>query len=211
MKLGDQLDEIDRKILAELQEDCKAPLAYVGKRVGLSAPSVMERIRKLEEAGIILGYHALLNSRKVGLDVTSFIGVSTSPQGIQQLESQLPDFDEVLECHHVTGGYTMLLKVKTQNTETLEQLISRIRLLEGVTRTETLVVLSTRLERTLVPLGMPGGESALETRTPARDQNKKRTNGVVVEARPGVRERNDEARAAREPIVAREQTVSGDE
>ena len=155
MKLGDQLDETDRRILSELQEDCKAPLAHVGKRVGLSAPSVMERIRKLEEAGIIRGYHAVLNSRKVGLDVTSFIGVSMSAQGIDGLEAQLLDFDEVLESHHVTGAYTMLLKVKTQNTETLEQLISRIRLIDGVTRTETLVVLSTRLERTLIPLSLP--------------------------------------------------------
>lgn len=155
MKLGDQLDETDRRILAELQEDCKAPLAHVGKRVGLSAPSVMERIRKLEEAGIIRGYHALLNSRKVGLDVTAFIGVSMTPNGLDRLESQLAHLEEVLECHHVTGAYTMLLKVKTQNTETLERLISRIRLIDGVTRTETLVVLSTLLERTLVPVGVP--------------------------------------------------------
>ena len=154
MKLGDQLDETDRKILAELQEDCKAPLAHVGKRVGLSAPSVMERIRKLEEAGIIRGYHALLNSRKVGLDVTAFIGVSMTPNGLEPLESQLSHFDEVLECHHVTGAYTMLLKVKTQNTQTLEGLISRLRFMEGVIRTETLVVLSTRLERVQVPLGI---------------------------------------------------------
>lgn len=172
MKLGDQLDDIDRKILAELQEDCKAPLAHVGKRVGLSAPSVMERIRKLEEAGIIRGYHALLNSRKVGLDVTSFIGVSMSPTGIEQLEAQIPDFEEVLESHHVTGAYTMLLKVKTQNTETLEQLISRIRLIEGVTRTETLVVLSTRLERTFVPLGFAS------EREPREPLPLKRPNGV---------------------------------
>jgi Lrp/AsnC family transcriptional regulator, leucine-responsive regulatory protein len=169
MKLGDQLDDTDRRILAELQEDCKAPLAHVGKRVGLSAPSVMERIRKLEEAGIIRGYHAVLNSRKVGLDVTSFIGVSTSVRGIDQLEAQIAAFEEVLESHHVTGAYTMLLKVKTQNTESLEQLISRIRLIDGVTRTETLVVLSTRLERTLIPLSVGAGQQPV-----------KRVNGSVT-------------------------------
>lgn len=155
MKLGDtQLDDIDRRILAQLQEDCKAPLAQVGKRVGLSAPSVMERIRKLEEAGIVRGYHALVDSRKVGLDVTAFIGVSMSPRGIERLEDVLGDIDEVLECHHVTGAYTVLLKVRTANTQALEQLISRVRLLDGVLRTETLVVLSTQLERTLIPLGV---------------------------------------------------------
>ena len=171
MKLGDQLDETDRRILAELQEDCKAPLAHVGKRVGLSAPSVMERIRKLEEADIIRGYHAVLNSRKVGLDVTAFIGVSTSATGIERIEEQISRFDEVLECHHVTGGYTMLLKVKTQNTETLEQLISRIRLIEGATRTETLVVLSTRLERTLLPIGIPAAPTKAGEPPAAKRQN----------------------------------------
>ena len=178
MKLGDQLDETDRKILAELQEDCKAPLAHVGKRVGLSAPSVMERIRKLEEAGIIRGYHAVLNSRKVGLDVTSFIGVSMSANGIECLEAQIADFDEVLESHHVTGAYTMLLKVKTQNTETLEQLISRIRRIEGVTRTETLVVLSTRLERTLLPIGVPVAEREPREGSVGKRGNGARENGL---------------------------------
>src|SRR6476469_1313000 len=106
MKLGDtQLDETDRRILAQLQDDCKAPLAQVGKRVGLSAPSVMERIRKLEEAGVIRGYHALLDSRGVGLDVTAFIGVVMSPTGIDRFETKLIDLEEVQECHHVTGAY----------------------------------------------------------------------------------------------------------
>jgi Lrp/AsnC family transcriptional regulator, leucine-responsive regulatory protein len=166
MKLGDtQLDDIDRRILAQLQEDCKAPLAQVGKRVGLSAPSVMERIRKLEEAGIVRGYHALLDSRKVGLDVTAFIGVSMSPRGIERLEDALGDIDEVLECHHVTGAYTVLLKVRTVNTQALEQLISRVRLLDGVLRTETLVVLSTQLERTLIPLGVKADDPPPAKRT----------------------------------------------
>jgi Lrp/AsnC family leucine-responsive transcriptional regulator len=155
MKLGEpNIDEIDRRILAELQLDCKAPLAQVGKRVGLSAPSVMERIRKLEQAGVIAGYHAQLDSRKVGLDVTAFIGVSTSSTGISELEDQIESFEEVLECHHVTGSHTMLLKVKTVNTQALERLISRLRRLDGVLRTETLVVLSTRLERAVMPLGV---------------------------------------------------------
>jgi Lrp/AsnC family transcriptional regulator, leucine-responsive regulatory protein len=155
MKLGDtHLDDTDRRILAQLQEDCKVPLAQVGKRVGLSAPSVMERIRRLEEAGMVRGYCGLLDSRKVGLDVTAFIGMSMSPMVIDSFESQLENIDEVLECHHVTGAYTMLLKVKTQNTQTLERLISRLRLMEGVLRSETLVVLSTRMERTQIALGV---------------------------------------------------------
>ncbi len=157
MKLGDtQLDDIDRRILVQLQDDCKIPLAQIGRRVGLSAPSVMERIRRLEEAGIISGYTAQVVSRRVGLDVTAFIGISMAPEVIAHFESQLEHVEEVQECHHVTGAHTMMLKVKTRNTQTLERLISRLRLMQGVLRSETLVVLSTRMERTRLPLGVQG-------------------------------------------------------
>ncbi len=152
MKL-DELDDIDRRILRLLQDDCKLSLAKIGAVVNLSAPSVIERIRKLEEGGVICGYHAVLDARRVGLDVTAFIGVSIShPKLITAFEVQVERLDDVLECHHVTGVHTLLLKVKTRNTETLEQLISRVRSIEGVARTETMVVLSTHTERQQVAL-----------------------------------------------------------
>jgi Lrp/AsnC family transcriptional regulator, leucine-responsive regulatory protein len=145
------LDEIDTRILALLQEHCKMPLAKIGQRVGLSAPAVIERIKKLEESGVITGYTALLDTRKLGCDITAFIGVLTShPSGIRGVEQQIESRPEVLECHHVTGGYTLLLKVKTANTTTLEEIISHLRSIEGVSRTETMVVLSTSTERQLL-------------------------------------------------------------
>lgn len=148
-----ELDQIDRHILAILQEDCRAAYARIGGQVGLSAPAVLERIKKLEAAGIIAGYRAILAPRALGLDVTAFIGVITSSaEAVDQVEPQLLALDAVLECHHVTGEYTLLLKAKTANTASLEQLISRIRALPGVLRTETTVVLSTRAERTALPL-----------------------------------------------------------
>jgi Lrp/AsnC family transcriptional regulator, leucine-responsive regulatory protein len=144
------LDAIDVRILALLQEHCKMPLAKIGQRVGLSAPAVIERIKKLEESGIITGYTALLDARKLGCDITAFIGVLAShPRGIRDVELQIESRPEVLECHHVTGGYTLLLKVKTASTTTLEELISHLRTIEGVSRTETMVVLSTHTERQL--------------------------------------------------------------
>ena len=128
MNLGETyvLDGIDRQLLDELQTDCKRSLKEIGAAVSLSAPSVMERVRKLESAGIIRGYHALLDARKVGLDISAFIGVSISdPQLLSAFEERVDSIPPVLECHHITGGHTLLLKVKTQNTEDLEQLISR--------------------------------------------------------------------------------------
>jgi len=156
MKLGDaelELDEIDLGILSVLQDNCRVSLAKIGDQVGLSAPSVVERVKKLEDGGLIRGYHAILDSRRLGMDVTAFIGVYVNhPQLIDRFESAIYAIDDVLECHHVTGTYTLLLKVKTRNTSTLESLISRIRSIEGVEKTETMVVLSTYGERTQLAL-----------------------------------------------------------
>jgi len=152
-----ELDAIDRGILEGLQDNCKQSLAELGDKVGLSAPSVVERIHKLEEAGVILAWTAQLDARRVGKDVTSFIGVSTDrPAAIRSVGREVALIDEVLECHHVTGAHTLMLKVKTRNTQTLEGLIDRIRDLKGVTRTETLVVLSTHVERSRISLSEEG-------------------------------------------------------
>ncbi|HXK22599.1 MAG TPA: Lrp/AsnC family transcriptional regulator [Myxococcota bacterium] len=174
MKLGRialELDATDRAILDLLQENCKQPLAAIGEKVGLSAPAVLERIHKLEEAGVIQAYTALLDARRLGLDVTAFIGVSTDrPVAVRGIEVAVMAMDEVLECHHVTGAHTLMLKVKTQNTESLEDLIDRVRSLEGVSRTETMIVLSTHMERARI--AMPPEEVAVERprRTGARSR-----------------------------------------
>ena len=143
----DSIDHVDRHILTVLQENCKLSLAKIGERVGLSAPSVIERIKKLEESGVIRGYTAILNARKLGKDITAFIGVSINhPKLITKFEIAVDGFEEIQECHHVTGEYTLLLKVKADSTSDLEELIRQIRSLEGVERTETTVVLSTHTE-----------------------------------------------------------------
>jgi Lrp/AsnC family leucine-responsive transcriptional regulator len=172
MNLGERyvLDGIDRQLLDELQSDCKRSLKEIGAAVGLSAPSVMERVRKLENAGIIRGYHGLLDARKVGLDISAFIGVSISdPRLLSAFEEWVDSIPQVLECHHVTGSHTLLLKVKTENTEDLEQLISRIRSMDGVASTETMVVLSTHTER--VEIALPRAEPASDTRRRKRPRN----------------------------------------
>jgi Lrp/AsnC family leucine-responsive transcriptional regulator len=162
------LDEIDRRILEMLQADCKVALAKVGEQVGLSPPSIVERVRKLENEGFIQGYHAQLNARRLGFDVAAFISVWTAhPRVIKDFERQLAEFEDVLECHHVTGDPTLLLKVKTRNTQSLERLISSLRSLPGVERTETNVVLSTLVEHA----GL--GKQSLRAERDVRDVNAK--------------------------------------
>lgn len=161
------LDSTDRAILELLQENCKQPFASIGEKVGLSAPAVVERVHKLEEAGIVQGYRALVDARKLGRDVTAFIGVSTDrPGAITRVESSIGGLDEVLECHHVTGSHTLMLKVKTRNTESLEHLIDSVREIEGVMRTETMVVLSTHAEGTRIALGEDFPEPRRSRRRP---------------------------------------------
>lgn len=151
MKLGGaqlDLDEIDRRILALIQENCRLPLAKIADQVGLSPPSVMERVKKLEDGGVIMAYRALLNARLLGKDITAFIGVAIAhPDAIASFERELDAIEDVLECHRVTGSYTLMLKVKTQDMRSLEQLISRLRSIDGVVRTETTIALSTYAER----------------------------------------------------------------
>jgi len=148
-----EYDATDLEILDALQHNCKQPLAAIGQQVGLSAPSVLERIHKLEEAGVITGYVALLDARKLGKDISAFIGVATErARDIAHIEREMVALGDVMECHHVTGAYTLILKVKTRDTESLEDLLERMRACEGVARTETMVVLSTQTERLRVDL-----------------------------------------------------------
>lgn len=161
--MSTELDVIDRHILAVLQENCKLPLAKIGERVGLSAPSVNERIRKLEESGVIRGYTAVLDARKLGKDITAFIGVFIEhPRLIGKFERELNRLEAVQECHHVTGQHTILLKLKADNTSKLEELIKEIRSIEGVARTETSVVLRTYTEGLWLGLQAPKEEGGDE-------------------------------------------------
>lgn len=159
-----RLDPIDHDILTLLQANCRQSLASIGERVGLSAPSVLDRIKKLESAGVIQGYEAVLDARKLGLDITAFIGVNTShPNYIDSFLAQVAHFENVQESHQVTGSYTVLLKVKAENTHTLGELIARINRIEGVARSETTVVLSTHTERPTVPV--PRGTGSVDIRS----------------------------------------------
>lgn len=169
------LDAIDVQLLEALQLDCKTPLAKLGEQVGLSAPSVMERIRKLEQAGVVVGYQARVDPRRVGLDITAFVWVALNyPRDRETFAEQVVELPAVLECHHVTGGSTLLLKVRAKNTRDLETLISRIRRIDGVERTETNVVLSTQTERWRLPIPTPN-LAAAKGRKPRRPAAPART------------------------------------
>src|SRR5258705_10190309 len=139
-----ELDDIDLQLLMLLQEDCRTPLARLGEQVGLSAPAVLERIKKLEAAQVITGYPALVDARRLGLDITAFIGVIVShPSMIAEFERKVRAVDDVLECHHVTGGDTPLLQGENGDTPPLPPLINPVPPPAGGAPAATTGVLST--------------------------------------------------------------------
>jgi Lrp/AsnC family leucine-responsive transcriptional regulator len=147
------LDEIDLKILKMLQENGRIKRNEIAQATGLSVPSVSERMKKLEDAGIIKGYTAILDSKKLGKDITAFVFVSIdSSKNYPLFIERVIDVDEILECHSITGEGSHLLKVKTENTSTLEKLLARIQSWPGVTGTRTNIVLSTIKETTKIKI-----------------------------------------------------------
>jgi Lrp/AsnC family leucine-responsive transcriptional regulator len=142
------LDETGWQLLSALQQNARLTYSELGQRVGLTAPAVSERVRKMEEAGIITGYHAEINRALVGLPVTAIIrmGLHDSQSSARAI-ARIREVGEVLECARVTGGDTLILKVGASSIEHLERLIDRLLAYGPLT---TSMVLSTPIQRRVV-------------------------------------------------------------
>jgi Lrp/AsnC family leucine-responsive transcriptional regulator len=148
------MDATDERLVTLLQENGRATQAELAKEIGLSQPATYGRIKKLEESGVITGYAARVDAAKLGKDVTAFVGVSIEhPKYFEAFAKKVLAHAEVLECHRVAGQDSYLLKVKTQNTASLDRLlVEQLRTIMGVTRTQTTIVLaSVKEETTVVP------------------------------------------------------------
>ncbi|HKJ69732.1 MAG TPA: Lrp/AsnC family transcriptional regulator [bacterium] len=142
--MAKKLDEINRKILALLQEDGRMKRQDVAKEVGLSTPAVSERMNKLLERGVIERYTAVVNPKAVKKEVTAFLTMGVErTDGNTALENKIQGTPDILECHAITGGASHLLKVRVSDISALNDLINQIKQWEGVTRVESNVVLST--------------------------------------------------------------------
>ncbi|HST24165.1 MAG TPA: Lrp/AsnC family transcriptional regulator [Blastocatellia bacterium] len=144
------INQIDYKIIDLLQRNARMTQSELAAAVGLSQPAVAERMRKLEQEGFITSYTARVDGRKLGKDITAFIGVGIDhPKFNGEFAKRILALPDVLECHHVTGSDSYLLKVVTENTESLDRLISEnLRTIPGVTRTHTTIVMSSVKEGT---------------------------------------------------------------
>jgi Lrp/AsnC family transcriptional regulator, leucine-responsive regulatory protein len=145
------LDGLDYRILAELQADARLSMRELGRRVGLSAPAVTERVHRLVDAKVILSYGARVAAKPLGRTITAFIGVKDSGRGDPTLIRWANKNDNVLECHSVTGHNSCILKICVTDVSALEGLLSEL-ISMGFT-CDTSVVLSSPVEsKALVPI-----------------------------------------------------------
>ncbi len=148
MVIHQELDQLDLQLVEALQRNARSTFAELGTIVGLKAPAVHERVKRLETRGYLRGYAAQVDNRRLGYELMAFVGVITAPEKTyDEFTAQIATLPEVLEMHSVAGDQTFLLKVATKSTAHLDDFLSRIKRIPGIARTATTIVLSTPFER----------------------------------------------------------------
>ncbi|MDT8415673.1 MAG: Lrp/AsnC ligand binding domain-containing protein [Flavobacteriaceae bacterium] len=143
------LDGIDKEILRQLTADARRPILEIARKVGVSGAAIHQRIRKLEENGLIQGSKLVLNAKVLGYTTMAFIGIYLdkairNPDAVRQLKN----IPEVLECHYTTGNWSILIKLLCKDNAHLMQLLNhQIQSIEGVSRTETYISLDQQIDR----------------------------------------------------------------
>ena len=145
-----QIDEIDIKLLSELQEDARVSNAELGRRVGLSAPAVAERVARLQETGAITGFHAAIDPRALGLTLSAILRIRPAPRELPKVAQLARDTPEVVECHRITGEDCYLLKLHLRAIDDLEELLDRF---TPYGLTTTSIIHSSPVPRRGPPLG----------------------------------------------------------
>ena len=171
LEIAKLLDRIGWRILEELQEDARIQFVELGRRVGLSTPAVIERVRRMEEAGIITGYRVEIDHSRVGLPVCAFIRVRVIGDFIPRVIAAAREMPEVFECHRIAGEDTFLLKVCVPSAEALEKTVDK--LTPYVATTTMLVFSSSVTRRTIEPpreTTMPSAGRKIKIRTTSRSR-----------------------------------------
>ena len=148
------LDESDLRLLDALQANGRSTFAELGVLVGLRPPAGHERVKRLEARGYIRGYAARIDARKLGLELVAFVSAyTTADVNYESFHAAVARLPEVAEIHSVAGEESFVLKVLTRSTAHLDDFLSRLKVVPGIGRTKTTVVLSTPFERAGIALG----------------------------------------------------------
>ncbi|MDR2712718.1 MAG: Lrp/AsnC family transcriptional regulator [Clostridiales bacterium] len=147
------MDNTDIKILSCLKDNSRLNASSIGERINMSVSAVIERIRKMEQAGIIRQYTVILDTHQIGKYTCAFISVSLEhPKFNEAFSQKIKGHKQIVECHYITGDSDFLLKIITNSTQSLEEVLNDIKSIPGVSLTKTLVVLSTvKNEYTVLP------------------------------------------------------------
>ncbi len=151
------MDHLDQAILRILQDDGRISNVELARRINLSPPATLTRVKALEEQGIIRGYTALLDAEALGFELLCFIQVGLQlhqPEQVNSVREAIRDIPQVLECHHVTGDYDYLLKVVARGRKDLEKFIlEQLTPIRGIARIQTSLVLTEVKSTTILPVG----------------------------------------------------------
>jgi len=148
-----ELDAMDRKLLSMLQEDAKLPYAKLAKKLGISSSGVHKRIKRLMDAGVVQRFVAVVDPQVVGKKLKAFIGVSTASGTCRDVIAQLSRRPEVLEIHEVAGEHDLFVKLITDDTLRLNELLHEMDKIPGISSTRTIIVLKTEKETNAITLG----------------------------------------------------------
>ena len=150
------IDQKDREILAELQKNCKQPVRRIAKKLGLRVTTAYDRIRRMENTGIIKGYKALIDAEKVGLPTSAYILFNLSMDGEsadEEAAKRVCGFRGVSECHLITGEHDMIAKIRGENIAQIgKSVIDEMKQITGVHRTITMAIVDNLLEDGDVPV-----------------------------------------------------------
>jgi Lrp/AsnC family transcriptional regulator, regulator for asnA, asnC and gidA len=146
-----EIDSIDLKILALLSEDAKIPYTEIAKKVFVSGGTVHVRMRKLEEMGVVLGSTLKIDYSKLGYDITAFLGIFLEKSSyFDRVAAELEQIPEVVSLHYTTGPYSMYCRIYCKDTNHLREVLhDKIQKIDGVERTESVISLEERVQRTI--------------------------------------------------------------
>ena len=144
-----KIDGIDKKILVELTNNSRIPILEISRKIGISGAAIHQRIKKLNDSGLISGQYLKLNPKALGLTTLAFIGVYfDKAERNSAAIKEMKKMPEILECHYTTGNWSVLIKVLCKNNEDLMALLNKkIQTIEGISRTETFISLEQQIDR----------------------------------------------------------------
>lgn len=148
-----ELDDTDRAILRSLQENARTPFSEIARRIDMSSATVHDRVNRMEEAGVIEGYHARVNPKAVGLDLSAIVGLQVQQGSEKDTLKRLEGIPGVKEVHLTTGAWDVMMRIFAEDAERLRELMfDNIAQMDGFSRSQTMVILGTNYETEMLPL-----------------------------------------------------------